>query len=85
VEVARQGRRRRRASPNAAALAAYGRARGLSPAQIAAWRLAGAQANDRVQENAVGQARRSRADRKRVRALEREPARKRPWRRRRRC
>ena len=58
------------------ALAAYCRERGLYPEQIAAWRLACEQANDRAQESAVEQARLSRGDRKRVRELERELTRK---------
>lgn len=61
---------------NAEALAAYCRERGLYPEQIAAWRAACEQANDRAQESAVEQARLSREDRKRVRELERELARK---------
>jgi transposase-like protein len=64
------------ASLNAETLAAYCRERGLYPEQIAAWRVACEQANDRAQETAVEQARLSREDRKRLRDLERELARK---------
>jgi len=61
------------ASLNAEALAAYCRERGLCPEQIAAWRAA---FNDWARETAAGQFRLSRKDRKRVRELERELARK---------
>lgn len=64
------------ASLNAEALAAYCRERGLYPEQIAAWRAACERANDWARETAAGQARLSREDRKRVRELERELARK---------
>ena len=64
------------AALNAEALAAYCRERGLYPAQIAAWRAACEQANDWAQETAAEQSRLSRGDRKRVRELERELARK---------
>lgn len=64
------------ASLNAEALAAYCRERGLYPEQIAVWRAACEQANDRARESAAEQARLSRSDRKRVRELERELARK---------
>lgn len=64
------------ASLNAEAIAAYCRERGLYPEQITAWRAACEQANDRVLEVAADQARLSREDRKRMRELERELARK---------
>lgn len=64
------------ASLNAEAFAAYCRERGLYPEQISAWRAACEQANDRAHESAVEQARLSREDRKRLRELERELARK---------
>jgi len=64
------------ASLNAEALAAYCRERGLYPEQIVAWRAACERANDWAQETAADRARLSRGDRKRVRELERELARK---------
>ncbi len=63
------------ASLNVAETAAYCRERGLYPEQIAAWRAACEEANDRARA-AAAPAQRSRGEAKRVRALERELARK---------
>ena len=64
------------AALNAADLAEYCRKRGLYPEQIVAWRTACEQANDwdRASQARVSQA--SKEDRKRVKELERELARK---------
>ena len=64
------------AALNEADLAEYCRKRGLYPAQIAAWRSACEQANDwdRASSARLGQA--SKEEKKRVKALERELARK---------
>ena len=64
------------AALNEADLAEYCRKRGLYPAQIAAWRMACEQANDwdRASSARLGQA--TKEEKKRVKALERELARK---------
>ena len=61
---------------NEAELAEYGRKRGLYPAQIAAWRGACEQANDWERTSAVRLERASKEEKKRVKDLERELARK---------
>ncbi len=64
------------AALNEADLGEYCRSRGLYPAQIAAWRAACEQANDRDRSSTarIGQA--TREEKKRVRDLERDLARK---------
>jgi transposase-like protein len=64
------------AALNVAETAAYCRERGLYPEQIAAWRAACEGANDRAQAVATAPAHRARGEAKRLRALERELARK---------
>jgi len=64
------------AALNEADLAEYCRKRGLYPAQIAAWRIACEQANDWDRTSAARIGRATKEDRKRVKDLEREVARK---------
>jgi transposase-like protein len=64
------------AALNEADLAEYCRKRGLFPAQIAAWRIACEQANDWDRTSAARLGRATKEDRKRVKDLERELARK---------
>lgn len=64
------------AALNEADLAEYCRKRGLYPAQIAAWRIACEQANDWDRTSAARLGRATKEDRKRVKDLERELARK---------
>jgi transposase-like protein len=64
------------AALNEADLAEYCRKRGLYPAQIAAWRIACEQANDWDRTSVARIGRATKEDRKRVKDLERELARK---------
>ena len=64
------------AALNEADLAEYCRKRGLFPAQIAAWRIACEQANDWDRTSAARLGRATKEDRKKVKDLERELARK---------
>ena len=61
---------------NEADLAAYCRKRGLYPAQIAAWRAACEQANDRDRTSTARLGQATREEKKRIKELERELARK---------
>jgi len=64
------------AALNETDLAEYCRKRGLYPAQIAAWRVACEQANDWDRTSAARLGRATKAEKKRVKDLERELARK---------
>jgi transposase-like protein len=64
------------AALNEADLAEYCRKRGLYPAQIAAWRSACEQANDRDRASTARLGQATREEKKRVKDLERGPARK---------